>query len=229
MNSLGMTEPTAVIVEQYAEHLTGRAASAVFGFVLVGVAGGAALGAIPGHLSHSVIVGGVNYFAVLLGAIAGGIAGRSLGDKRATGLRLQSQLLLRQLQIEERLLQQRAPFAAPAPAPAPAIAPVLAPAVPDPPPTAPVPVVAAPVAAAIAEPLPVATITAPAAPPASLPSLQPVGLATPPVVAPAPVPLAAAPPLPVAPPALPVPMPVAPAPSAPRLVEQEPVLPPLSS
>src|SRR5438094_230423 len=142
MNSLGMTEPTAVIVEQYAEHLTGRAASAVFSFVLVGVAGGAALGAIPGHLSHSVIAGGVNYFAVLLGAIAGGIAGRSLGDKRATGLRLQAQLLLRQLQIEEQLLQQRAP---------------------------------------------------------------------------------------VAPPALPVPMPVAPAPSAPRLVDQEPVLPPLSS
>src|SRR5437588_13032534 len=146
MNIWVMTEPTAVIVEQYAEHLTGRAASAVFSFVLVGVAGGAALGAIPGHLSHSVIAGGVNYFAVLLGAIAGGIAGRSLGDKRATGLRLQAQLLLRQLEVEQ-LLLRRAPVAAAAPAPAP-VAPAPAPALV---PLAPAPLTPAPAFAAASD------------------------------------------------------------------------------
>ena len=70
-----MTEPNAAIVEQYAEHLSGKAASSVLSFALVGTAGGAALGAIPGHLSHSLLANGVNYFAVLLGALAGGIAG----------------------------------------------------------------------------------------------------------------------------------------------------------
>lgn len=224
MNSVGMTEPTAAIVEQYAEHLSGRASSAVFSFALVGVAGGAALGAIPGHLSHSLIAGGVNYFAVLLGALAGGIAGRSLGDKRAVGLRLQAQLVLRQLQVEERLLQ-RAPAAAPAavsaPAPAPAVAPA-APAPAAPAQSAPAPAAQAPAPIApvrVAEP-----VLAPVPPPPSLPSLQPAGLTAPPVVAPAPVPLAAAPPLPA-----PAPAPVPVAPTAPRLVEQEPALPPLSS
>src|SRR5882672_9482631 len=147
-----MTEPNAAIVEQYAEHLSGKAASSVLSFALVGAAGGAALGAIPGHLSHSLLANGVNYFAVLLGALAGGIAGRSLGDKRAVGLRLQAQLALRQLQVEELLLHRApapaaavpplsAPAVAPAPAftPAPTLAPPLAsPAVPTPAPPAPV-------------------------------------------------------------------------------------------
>ena len=130
-----MTEPNAAIVEQYAEHLSGRAASSVLSFALVGTAGGAALGAVPGHLAHSLLANGVNYFAVLLGALAGGIAGRSLGDKRATGLRLQAQLALRQLEVEQ-LLLRRAPVAAaapPAPAPvAPAPAPALVPLAPAP-------------------------------------------------------------------------------------------------
>src|SRR5438128_91773 len=160
MNSLGMTDVNAAIVEQYAEHLSGKASSAVFSFALVGVAGGAALGAIPGHLSHSLISGGVNYFAVLLGALAGGIAGRSLGDKRAVGLRLESQLVLRRLEVEQRLLQ-RVLVAAPPSAPAPVAAVPLAPA----------PLVAAPVA----EP----AFTPAAAPP----YLQPAGPMAPPVVA----------------------------------------------
>src|SRR5438128_12035593 len=133
-----MTEPNAAIVEQYAEYLSWRAASSVLTFALVGTAGGAALGAIPGHLSHSLLANGVNYFAVLLGALAGGIAGRSLGDKRAVGLRLQAQLALRQLQVEELLLRRApsavaampplsAPALAPVPAPAPALVPPPAP------------------------------------------------------------------------------------------------------
>src|SRR5207237_3358254 len=138
-----MTEPNAAIVEQYAEYLSGRAASSVLTFALVGAAGGAALGAVPGHLAHSLLANGVNYFAVLLGALAGGIAGRSLGDKRATGLRLQAQLALRQLEVEQ-LLLRRAPVAAAAPAPAP-VAPAPAPALV---PLAPAPLTPAPAFAA---------------------------------------------------------------------------------
>src|SRR5256885_1314039 len=142
-----MTEPNAAIVEQYAEHLSGKAASSVLSFGLVGAVGGAALGAIPGHLSHSLLANGVNYFAVLLGALAGGIAGRSLGDKRAVGLRLQAQLALRQLQVEA-LPLHRAPSAAAAmpPLSAPALAPV--------PVAAPAPAAAAPPAAPAPAPAP---------------------------------------------------------------------------
>jgi len=213
-----MTEPNAAIVEQYAEHLSGKAASSVLSFALVGTAGGAALGAIPGHLSHSLLANGVNYFAVLLGALAGGIAGRSLGDKRAVGLRLQAQLALRQLQVEE-LLLQRAPSAAAAmpPLSAPALAPVPvpapAPALVPPPAPPPAPVAAPPPA----EPVVVPTV--------AFPTLQPAGPTAPPVVAPAPAPLAAAPALPVAPPA---PPPVRAVPAGPQLVEEEPAMPPLS-
>jgi hypothetical protein len=217
-----MTELNAAIVEQYAEHLAGKAASSVLSFGLVGAAGGAALGAVPGHLSHSLLAHGVNYFAVLLGALAGGIAGRSLGDKRAVGLRLQGQLALRQLQVEQLLLQRApavAPVAPPVSAPAPAPVPVPAPALVAP--------LAAPAAPTLAPPAPV--VAPPPAEPVfvptvALPNLQPAGHTAPPVVAPAPAPLAAAPPLPVAP----TPPPVRAVPPAPQLAEQEPAMPPLS-
>jgi len=228
-----MTEPNAAIVEQYAEHLSGRAASSVRSFALVGTAGGAALGAVPGHLAHSLLANGVNYFAVLLGALAGGIAGRSLGDKRATGLRLQAQLALRQLEVEQ-LLLRRAPVAAAAP-PAPAlVAPAPAPALVPlaPPPLTPAPAFAAAsdFAAAQAPLAPAPVVTAPPAEPVLAPTVALSGLhSAPPVVAPAPVSLAAAPPLPVAPPAPTLaPVPVAPA-LPPRLVDPEPAMPPLSS
>jgi hypothetical protein len=220
-----MTEPNAAIVEQYAEHLSGKAASSVLSFGLVGAVGGAALGAIPGHLSHSLIANGVNYFAVLLGALAGGIAGRSLGDKRATGLRLQAQLALRQLQVEELLLHR-------APAPAAAVPPLSAPAVAPAPAFAPAPALAPPLASpAVPAPAPPAPVFAPPPPPEPMvvPTvafpLQPAGAKEPPVVAPAPAPLAAAPALPVAPPP---PPPVRAVPAGPQLVEQEPAMPPLS-
>jgi hypothetical protein len=219
-----MTEPNAAIVEQYAEHLSGKAASSVLSFAIVGVAGGAALGAIPGHLSHSLLANGVNYFAVLLGALAGGIAGRSLGDKRAAGLRLQAQLALRQLQVEE-LLLHRAPAAAAAvpPLSAPALAPVSvrAPAL-VPPLAAPAAPTPAPPPAPVAAPPPAEPFVVPTV---AFPNLQPEGATAPPVVAPAPAPLAAAPALPVAPPP---PPPMRAVPAGPQLVEQEPAMPPLS-
>src|SRR5580765_468705 len=138
-----MTDLNEGIVEQYAEHLLKKASSAVVSLVVCGTFGGAVLGAVPGHLGHSVISSGANYFAVLLGAIAGGFFGRSLGERRALGLRLQAQMALRQLQLESRAVQApTAPVArpvAPAPAPAPVAAPfpVAAPPVAAPPLAAP--------------------------------------------------------------------------------------------
>ena len=67
------------IVELYAEHLSRKAASIVVTMAVGGAIGGAVLGTVPGLLSHSVIAPGANYFAVLIGAIAGGFLGRSIG------------------------------------------------------------------------------------------------------------------------------------------------------
>jgi hypothetical protein len=170
-----MTESNAAIVEQYAAHLSSRASSALVSFGLVGVAGGAALGAVPGHLSHSLIAGGVNYFAVLLGAVSGGIAGRSLGEKRAAGLRFQAQLALRQLQVEDRLFQlvaQAAAVATPASVP-----PFTTSAPPEPmfvPAPAPAPPVLQPTAPPLVAPAPVSL--APPPPPPPLPPSAPVSV-----------------------------------------------------
>ena len=129
------------IVEQYAGHLLKRASSVVVSFTVVGVIGGAALGSAPGFLSHSLIPAGTKYFAVLLGAVAGGFLARSIGDRRALGLRLQAQMALRQLQLESRFVTApTAPAARPV-APAPVSPAVTAP------PAAPAP--AAPVAAPV--------------------------------------------------------------------------------
>ena len=120
------------IVEQYAGHLLKRASSLVVSFTVVGVIGGAALGSAPGFLSHSLIPAGTKYFAVLLGAIAGGFLGRSIGDRRALGLRLQAQMALRQLQLESRFVTAPAAPAARPAAPAPVSPAVTAPAAPAP-------------------------------------------------------------------------------------------------
>ena len=125
------------IVEQYAGHLLKSASSVVLSFTVVGIIGGAALGAAPGFLSHSLIPAGTKYFAVLLGAIAGGFFARSIGDRRALGLRLQAQMALRQLQFESRFVTAPAAPAARPAAPAPVSPAVAAP--PAPPAAAPVP------------------------------------------------------------------------------------------
>ncbi len=185
-----MTDLNEGIVELYAEHLLKKASSAVVTLAVGGAIAGAALGAVPGLLSHSVISPGANYFAVLLGAIAGGFLGRSLGDKRAVGLRLQAQMALHQVQVESRLVA--APVARPA-APAPAVAaPVAAPALPP---------LAAPVAAPpLAAPPLVAPATLVAPQPAEAEPAPPVVPAI--RIEPAPAPLPSVPRL-VEPPALP--------------------------
>jgi hypothetical protein len=202
MKTVEMTDLNEGIVELYAEHLLKKASSAVVTLAVSGAIAGAAIGAVPGLLSHSLISPGANYFAVLLGAIAGGFLGRSIGDRRAVGLRLQAQMALHQLQVENRLVA--APVARPA---APAPAPVAAPA----------PALAPPVAAPSAPPL-VAPLAAP--PVAAPPTVAPATLA------PAPAPLVPAEPAPPVPAIRIEPAP-APLPAVPRLVEP-PALPPLS-
>ena len=194
------------IVEQYAGHLLKRASSVVLTFTIVGVIGGAALGAAPGFLSHSLIPGSTKYFAVLLGAIAGAFFARSIGEGRALGLRLQAQMALRQLQLESRFVTAPAAPAARPAAPAP-----VPPAVTAPP--------AAPAPATVATPVPPA-VRAPAPPSNPAPA--------------APAPAAPAPP--ASPLAAPLPAtvrteaPVAAVPAGPRLVEPTaPSLPPLSA
>jgi hypothetical protein len=159
------------IVEQYAGHLLKRASSVVVGFTVVGVIGGAALGAAPGFLSHSLIPGGTKYFAVLLGAIAGGFLARSIGDRRALGLRLQAQMALRQLQFESRFVTAPAAPAARPAAPAPVSPAVTAP-------------IAVPAPVTVAAPVPPA-VRAPAPTPAAAPSPSPVGAEARVAVAPA--------------------------------------------
>jgi hypothetical protein len=188
------------IVEQYAAHLLKRASSVVVSFTVVGTIGGAALGAAPGLLSHSVISPSANYFAVLLGAVAGGFLGRSIGDRRALGLRLQAQMAVRQLQLESRFVTApSAPAvrpAAPAPVSPAAAAPPAAPAAP-----------ATPAAPAVSAP-------STSAPAPARPAAAPAPPASPPAVS-APVRTEA---------------PVAAAPAGPRLVQPSaPALPPLSA
>jgi hypothetical protein len=199
MKSVEMTDLNEGIIELYAEHLLKKASSVLVSFAVGGTVGGALIGAVPGLLSHSVISPGTNYFAVLLGAIAGGFLGRSIGDKRAVGLRLQAQMALHQLQIESRLV------AAPAPAPvaAPVAPPPVGPALVVPPPARAVPPTVAPAPAPL--------VPAAPAPPVSLPEAAPAA----PLIRTEPTPQ-------------PTPQPTtAPLPAVPRLVEP-PALPPLS-
>jgi hypothetical protein len=177
----GMADPADGIVERYAEHLARKAGSAVVTLAVAGAVAGAVLGAIPGLLSHSVISPGTNYFAVLLGAIAGGFAGRSLGEKRAVGLRLQAQMALHQAQLERRI-----PAVATPPVPAAPVAPVLPPAQQVPPLVSPAPVAPVVVAAPPVPPPPAPpAASAPAPmPPATVPVVPVLRAAAPPVAVP---------------------------------------------
>jgi hypothetical protein len=182
MEKKAMEDLNEGVVEQYAGYLLKRASSVVVSFTVGGVIAGAVLGAAPGFLSHSLIPAGTKYFAVLLGAVAGGFLARTIGDQRALGLRLQAQMALRQLQLESRFVTASAAPAARPAAPAPVSPAVAAP-----------PAVPAPVTAAAPVP-PAVRAPAPVAPAAPLPSA--VRTEAPVAVAPAGPRLAPAPSLP---------------------------------
>src|SRR4051812_32190823 len=182
----GMADQSEGIVQAYAEHLARKAGSVVVTYAVGGTVAGAALALIASKMPGGLINPGVRNFAILLGAIAGGFLGRSIGDKKAAVLKLQAGLALHQAQLAQKLAAR--PFA-PAPVAQAAPAPVA------PAPVAPGPVPPEPVEPAPVAPAPVAA--APIAPTPAAPALvSPVSFES--VVAPAP-PLAAAPEPPPAP------------------------------
>ena len=146
-------EPT--IVELYASHLAGKAAGIVNRWIVgVGLVC-AGLGAVPlTSWADWPITHRAAYGTVVLGALAGGILGRSIGSSRASGFRLQAQLVVHQDELERTALAVARAAGHPQAAPA-APAPAAAPAATEPPLSAPPP---APAPA----PVPVVRISAPA-------------------------------------------------------------------
>jgi len=200
------------IIQQYAAHLERKASGLVMRWTLGLGFVGAVLGSFPlAHISHGLVPSHLGYATLLLGAIAGAYLGYTTGERKAIEPRMQAQLALHQLQVEQSLIRTVG-----VPVPAQAVAPQ------------PVPV-APPVAAPVAPPVapPVATVQVQVPAPAPLPPQIRVAApapVAPPVVAPDPA-FAPVAPQQVAPvPAEPAPAPVA---DLPRLVEP-PQAPPLS-
>ncbi|HZR96525.1 MAG TPA: hypothetical protein VFA56_12575 [Gaiellaceae bacterium] len=225
------TDAGEAIVQRYAELLTQKAGSMALALTVAGTLAGAVLGLVASKMPGGIISPGVRTITIFLGAVAGGLLGRSIGGKRAALLRLQAALALHQGLLAQQLQTIQRPAAAPpaslappqpvalqapaVPEPLPVVAPVLAPVVPEAIAVDPLPVVAEP------EPEPVPAIPLDAAPIAVVPRLAP---AAPPVVAPAPAPVAPEPA-----PELEAVEPTPTAPTFPRLVEDAPAMPPLSS
>jgi outer membrane biosynthesis protein TonB len=188
-----MAESTEII-EQYARHLEQKASALITRFTLLSGLVGGVLGGFPlVKVQNPVVPPHLGYATLLLGALAGAYLGYRSGERRAVGLRLQAQMALRQLQLEQSLFRR---VVQPAPAPAAPVVQQPAPVVPAPQPVAPV------VQQPVAPPLPVAPVLQPVVP-APAPAPEPVPVAAPaptppPVVAPAPAPIA---PPPVTPPA----------------------------
>ncbi|MHB8471089.1 MAG: hypothetical protein ACYDCH_15240 [Gaiellaceae bacterium] len=118
------------IIERYAADLHRKAAARVTHSTIFGGLLGAAVGSTPFlWYVHTAIPHRYGYAALLAGVAAGAYLGYSLGESRAVTLRLQAQLALHQLRIEQALLAR--PPARPLPASPPEQpgppAPVLAP------------------------------------------------------------------------------------------------------
>src|SRR3954447_11288490 len=112
---------TPGLIEQYAQHLERKASALVVRFTVSICFVGAALGAFPlVRASNSVVPSHLGFATLLLGAIAGAYVGYTMGERRAVEPRLQAQLALRQLRVEERLFTR----VGQAPAPVPGAAPV---------------------------------------------------------------------------------------------------------
>src|SRR3954469_11069037 len=184
-----MADQSEGIVQAYAEHLARKAGSVVVTYAVGGTVAGAALAFIASKMPGGLINPGVRNFAILLGAIAGGFLGRSIGDKKAAVFKLQAGLALHQAQLAQKLAGRPAVQAPVAPAP------VAQAAVPQAPvaqaaPLPPAPVAPAPIAPAPSAPAPLAVAPVEAAPaPLPLPATAPAppALVSPEPFQPAPV------------------------------------------
>ena len=117
------------IIEKYADHLYRRAASIVMGATVVGAIFGAIVGGVPlTSYAHWPIPHSAGYATAMIGALIGGFIGHVVGESRAFGLRIQAQMALHQLRVEQNtsavvaavVPQAQQPLSAPAPAAAPA-------------------------------------------------------------------------------------------------------------
>lgn len=116
-------ERDTAVFHRYAEYLWRRAGGIVLGWTIAGTVAGGILGSLmltpwanwPLHHRQA-------YLLALLGALAGGVLGRSIGTTKAMGLRLQAELAQHQLQFERSTLARAAEAEAaktPPPAPVP--------------------------------------------------------------------------------------------------------------
>jgi MFS family permease len=119
-------ERDTAVFHRYAEYLWRRAGGIVLGWTIGGTVLGGILGSLmltpwanwPLHHHQA-------YLLVALGAVAGGVLGRSIGTTKAMGLRLQAELAQHQLQFERSTLARAAEAEAAAKAPPPAPLPYL--------------------------------------------------------------------------------------------------------
>ena len=98
----GEPEFRSGIIEKYADHLYRRAASLVMGATVVGAIIGAIFGGMP--LTHYVnwpIPHSAGYATAMIGALIGGFIGHVVGESRAFGLRIQAQMALHQLRVDQ--------------------------------------------------------------------------------------------------------------------------------
>ena len=109
------------IIEQYAAHLERKASAGIVRFTILFAVVGAVLGGFP-LFSHSsgLVPHSFGMATLLLGAIAGAYLGYRSGERHAIEPRFQAQLALRQLQVEQSLMQGVSAQAAPAPVAPPA-------------------------------------------------------------------------------------------------------------
>src|ERR1700690_4204247 len=90
------------IIEKYADHLYRRAASLVMGATVTGAIIGAIFGGMPlTHYVHWPIPHSAGYATAMIGALIGGFIGHVVGESRAFGLRIQAQMALHQLRVDQ--------------------------------------------------------------------------------------------------------------------------------
>lgn len=107
------------IIERYAAELHVKAAARVTRGVVAGGLIGAAAGAFPFYHVVSTTLPHRYWYALVVAGVAAGLyLGYAISESRAFGLRLQAQLALHQLRIEE-MLMHREPAVAAEPEPEP--------------------------------------------------------------------------------------------------------------
>ena len=90
------------VIEQFAASLYRKSIAAQKGSIVVGVVGGALLGALPltSWANPWHVPSAFGYATMLVGAVVGGLIGFVIGDARSFGYKLQAQAALCQVEIQ---------------------------------------------------------------------------------------------------------------------------------